>query len=175
MMDSISVEIAVESKRTWLENLETFIEYAPIGKKKILLGAASLEYVALAHKAGIDLVDDSWVERLSMEGRALIVSKESYNLENERIRVIDETTRLFDLTPIGKRSEGRGGEVSFVKPAEEWKFDLGLLDSKCGCWTCQRGHTRAYIHHLLCVNDMLSYVLLHHHNLWTVKSFTESL
>ncbi|KAJ3306345.1 Queuine tRNA-ribosyltransferase subunit qtrtd1 [Kappamyces sp. JEL0829] len=176
LLESVDPLKAEQIHSRWRDNLRCFVEHAPDSKPKILLGAASFSSVLEAISCGIDVVDDAWVEELSVEGRALFASLSPLDpVEgNPRIQQLDRCTRVFDLTPVGKRSEGRGGQVSFVRPVEEWKADVRVLDETCGCWTCQRGHTRAYIHHLLCVNDMLAYVLLHHHNLWVVHRFVDA-
>ncbi|KAI8924453.1 hypothetical protein BC831DRAFT_307002 [Entophlyctis helioformis] len=53
-----------------------------------------------------------------------------------------------------------------------WRSDLRPLSPHCGCWACkQQPHSRAYIHHLLTVDDMLASVLLMHHNIWQMNAF----
>jgi queuine tRNA-ribosyltransferase len=45
-----------------------------------------------------------------------------------------------------------------------WIQDTRPLDESCGCLVCRR-HTRAYIRHLYLAGEMLSSILLTHHNL----------
>ncbi|EPY26928.1 hypothetical protein STCU_06008 [Strigomonas culicis] len=46
----------------------------------------------------------------------------------------------------------------------EFTYDIGPLCRDCTCYTCKRHH-RAYIHHLLTVQEMNSSILLVIHNL----------
>lgn len=46
-----------------------------------------------------------------------------------------------------------------------FKEDFEPLDAKCGCPTCQK-YTRAYLHHLVAVKEILGATLLSIHNLW---------
>lgn len=46
----------------------------------------------------------------------------------------------------------------------EFTYDIGPLCHDCSCYTCKR-HNRAYIHHLLTVQEMNSGILLAIHNL----------
>ena len=57
----------------------------------------------------------------------------------------------------------------------EWKCFRGPVSSTCGCWTCLQGYSRAYIHHLLQVHEMLAQVLLYVHNLTQMGEFFKSV
>jgi len=46
----------------------------------------------------------------------------------------------------------------------QWANDMRPLDESCGCSVCRR-HTRAYLRHLHMSGEMLSSILLTHHNL----------
>ncbi len=54
------------------------------------------------------------------------------------------------------------GKVN-VKNAR-WAHDTRPLDESCGCSVCRR-HSRAYLRHLFMAGEMLSSILLTHHNL----------
>jgi tRNA-guanine family transglycosylase len=71
-----------------------------------------------------------------------------------------------------KKTENGYKEIvdDFSKERVEWKHDFEPIDKECQCWTCAR-HSRSYIHHLFYVNDMLSYVMLMHHNLHQMDKF----
>ena len=187
------------SRDAWTENLDTFCHHVEsINKPRFLIGASSFRDIALAISKGIDIVDDSWIEEESLKGRALFVdfttplsdfileSKEKHP-DNGRVKKMDSFTAYFDLMPTGKRATKKYGQQNnpsasgesitqvTVKPVDQWKLDVSILDSNCSCWTCTRPHTRAYIHHLLCVNDMLSYVMLQHHNLYQLQKFVAQI
>jgi queuine tRNA-ribosyltransferase len=46
----------------------------------------------------------------------------------------------------------------------QWARDTRPLDESCACAVCRR-HSRAYLRHLFMTGEMLSAVLLSHHNL----------
>lgn len=48
-----------------------------------------------------------------------------------------------------------------------FKSDIASLSKECNCYTCAR-HNRAYIHHLLTVQEMNSVILLSIHNLYSL-------
>jgi queuine tRNA-ribosyltransferase subunit QTRTD1 len=54
------------------------------------------------------------------------------------------------------------------------KMDMSPLVADCECYTCRK-HTRAYIHHLLAVREMLGKVLLMIHNLHHYTVFFQSI
>ncbi|KAH6561578.1 hypothetical protein BASA61_007267 [Batrachochytrium salamandrivorans] len=62
-----------------------------------------------------------------------------------------------------------------VVEISQWVSDSRPLSPQCGCWTCKRPHSRAYLHHLLCVNDMLAMVLLMHHNTYQLDMFVTQM
>ena len=47
----------------------------------------------------------------------------------------------------------------------QYRLDLSPLDEKCGCYTC-RNFTRAYLHHLHRINEILGARLNTIHNLY---------
>lgn len=69
-----------------------------------------------------------------------------------------------------------GGEVQINLNHDTFKLDIGPLSDVCDCYTCKR-HNRAYLHHLLSVQEMNSTILLSIHNLAvvvrTVRAFRE--
>ena len=172
-------------ERVWSENADTFLQHAPKDKPRFLLGLANFKSVVLAISKGFDVLDDSWIEKESMEGKALFVNfdgdEECENVKaNNRITIQGRGVYTFDLTPNGKRETKKYGSKSSgagsvtVTPVDDWKLDTAPLSKTCGCWTCTRPHSRAYIHHLLCVNDMLAYVMLQHHNLFQMHQLVNS-
>jgi tRNA-guanine family transglycosylase len=75
---------------------------------------------------------------------------------------------IIDLNPIGTRS-------TRITPKDEFKTSRDILQLGCGCKTCAAGHTKAYLHHLLCVNDMCAFVLLAQHNYFMFDGFIEQV
>ncbi|BDA42772.1 probable Queuine tRNA-ribosyltransferase accessory subunit 2 [Coccomyxa sp. Obi] len=63
----------------------------------------------------------------------------------------------------GTAEEWDSDDTTISLHSERFRRDTGPLSRGCPCHTCLR-HTRAYIHHLLNVNEMLAEVLLEIHN-----------
>ena len=55
------------------------------------------------------------------------------------------------------------GKVSIKN--KQYERDFGPLDPKCDCYTC-RNYSRAYLRHLFKANEILSSILLSHHNIY---------
>ncbi|KAL2915833.1 hypothetical protein HK105_204534 [Polyrhizophydium stewartii] len=71
---------------------------------------------------------------------------------------------------------GLGGAAGAAAAAASvWAEDMRAISPRCGCWTCARPHGRAYVHHLLAVDDMLALVLLHQHNAWQLARFVAAM
>ena len=66
--------------------------------------------------------------------------------------------------------------VSQIELAEESKFakDFKPIDAKCGCYTCQN-YSRAYLHHLFKVGELLALRLATIHNLRFYARLMEKL
>lgn len=56
----------------------------------------------------------------------------------------------------------------------EYKVDLRPIEEGCGCYAC-RNFTRAYVRHLLNVNEVLGIRLLTMHNLYRYMEFTKEI
>jgi queuine tRNA-ribosyltransferase subunit QTRTD1 len=174
---------------TWEQNIDAFIQHAPVEKPRFIIGVSNFKHIVMAISKGFDILDDSWIEKESLDGQALFVtfgnsiSKYIHQDEkNERVSKQGKLIYTFDLTPNGKRESKKyglkpGSESSSitVSPVDVWKTDTNPLSQSCKCWTCTRPHSRAYIHHLLCVNDMLAYVMLQHHNLHQLHQFVADI
>lgn len=93
------------------------------------------------------------------------------------------------LVPFINDASDGGIALSFTFPAPESipqsplgldtstperKTDTGPLVEGCGCYAC-RVHHRAYLHHLLSANEMLSWTLLQVHNHHVVSRFFDGV
>jgi queuine tRNA-ribosyltransferase len=56
------------------------------------------------------------------------------------------------------------GNGKLILKSARYKEDFHPIDDECGCYTCQH-FTRAYIRHLLSVNEMLGMTLCSIHSL----------
>ncbi|KAL9274924.1 Queuine tRNA-ribosyltransferase accessory subunit 2-like protein [Drosera capensis] len=112
-----------------------------ISREEVLQGVA----------AGIDLFDATYVYHLTLEGQALTFPVSSTH-ENGKEHISNNHLGDFggDLTKINLR-------------AMVYRKDVSPIVDGCSCYTC-RTHTRAYLHHLLNVHEMLAQILLEIHN-----------
>lgn len=93
------------------------------------------------------------------------------------------------LVPFINEASDSGIALSFTFPAPEsasqsplgldaWapdnRTDVGPLVQGCSCYSC-REHHRAYLHHLLSANEMLSWTLLQIHNHHVMSRFFEGV
>ncbi len=62
----------------------------------------------------------------------------------------------------------------FSIKAGEWKADTRPIDESCDCYTC-RNFSRAYVRHLLNVNEMLGPRLVTVHNIHTYMTFMQDM
>jgi tRNA-guanine transglycosylase len=58
------------------------------------------------------------------------------------------------------------GKVILTRP--EHREDAQPIQAGCGCYTCQTGFSRGYIHHLFAANELLAYTLTSLHNLYFI-------
>ena len=116
---------------------------------------APKQIVSAAIHLGIDLFDSSYVCHITDEGKALLFcDNTSIKAENfaETCQVIDFKTLKLDL-----------------------KSDFSVLDKNCPCYTCQKPFTRAYMCHLIAVDEILGQILLMIHNMTQMNLFFKGL
>lgn len=136
-------------------------------KSLICLGAQGFSSYLNCFKRGF-VIDDSWVDRLV--DASIVVS-------------VDFTEKLdkSDPSAVSKLADGKLCRTKFAEDCEyndmfmdlkskHHETDLTPLLEGCECFAC-RNHTRAYIHHLILVNDMLSFALIKEHNLHQLQKF----
>ena len=174
-------------------------------KPVIVLGVTRVQDCVSLIAQGVDLIDDSMVTSLSNSGIALFCSfARSVSLSYHKLDVAATSTGSkthfallhphvihADLNPTAtlkmrlahgsavnntlESSDGQQGLSHETNSNSVWRSDCLPLSPNCGCWTCKRPHSRAYIHHLLTVNDMLAYVLLMYHNSFQFQSFVDEI
>jgi tRNA-guanine family transglycosylase len=144
-------------EQSWNLNFKSFIENIPGDKLNLVFGIGSFKYILAAIQKNISVFDNSMVDIITSQGFAFFVDLDLLEgfgqLRNEAV---------LDLNKLVSTPEN-------VK-VSEWQVDLSPLSSTCECFTC-KNHTRAYVHHLVCVNDMLASVLLKEHNLYQFDKF----
>lgn len=122
-------------------------KHLPPNKPRFLSGLGSPLQILDAVEAGADIFDSWYIGALSIQGLAL----------------------HFPIQPqsagaVGAVARGSGEDyLKFSLLSIEYRTDRSPLLAGCRCFACQN-HSRAYIHHLLSVHEMLGAVLLETHN-----------
>ena len=148
-----------------LSVLQATIEMLPQGKPVIVHGFGHPYVVALLVQCGVNVFDSSYITKLSESNLALVYHIPDLSLCND-----------------GKNCSAIDDKPEFT---DNFKETISLGDSKfstsfspllegCECYTCKH-HTRAYIQHLVSVNEMLATTLLMLHNLHHHLKFFKSL
>lgn len=121
--------------------LESSLSHVPKHMVRVVLGCETLMDVIDGVACGGDVFDGVYADTVTSSGHALIVT-----------------------FPVGLNEA-----VSPVLDLRDGKYsqDMTPLSHSCPCSTCHR-HSKAYIHHILNVKEMLAGVLLMAHNLTTV-------
>jgi Queuine tRNA-ribosyltransferase len=171
--------------KQWKYRLAASLEPVDPTKPKYLSGCTSLEKMIIAIQQGVDLFENSWVDELTMAGKAIQLSwtsplSEKYSaLADSAVELHSDFQWTLDLThTVTEAVDPSGtteGKVLEMARCGVWRKDLGTLSANCRCWTCKRPYTRAYIHHLLNVKDMLAYILLHHHNIHQLEAWINAV
>jgi hypothetical protein len=177
-----SKEIAADKSWSvdWDDRLKNTLQSLPVQKPKFLIGCYSLQKLIRSIQFGVDLFENSWIEKLTLSGKAILISFETaldsdlLKLANFGVQRLSKYELVMDMND--KSEFGETGNLGLgMKRNGIWRLDFEPLSMNCTCWTCKRPHSRAYINHLLIVNDMLAYVLLHNHNLHQLEMFMEDV
>ncbi|MBP7768724.1 tRNA guanosine(34) transglycosylase Tgt [Candidatus Woesebacteria bacterium] len=70
-------------------------------------------------------------------------------------------------------SEYKNGRLNIGRA--EFAQDNSSIQSNCGCYTCQSGYTRAYLHHLYKTTELSYYRLASIHNLYVMVQIASDL
>jgi len=66
-----------------------------------------------------------------------------------------------------------GGTRSARDP--DWRDDPAPVDQDCACYTCRRGFSRGYLHHLFACDELLGYTLATLHNVHTAVRLMQDI
>ncbi|KEG12941.1 putative queuine tRNA-ribosyltransferase [Trypanosoma grayi] len=110
-------------------------------KRTVMSTAASVAGVLMCLKAGVTFIECALPWMLAEKGICL----------------------TFDMVPASAETPSHH-ESQIDLNDYDFAVDIQPLAKECSCYTCTR-HTRAYIHHLLTVQEMNSKILLAIHNL----------
>lgn len=139
------------------EIVSTIVRALPSSKPRILAASSAFsgapDEVLRGIAAGVDLFEVQYPHQLTLLGQASV-------FEFDQI----ETEPASDALPVTK--------LHLRDP--KYAHDASPLLRGCTCFTCTN-HTRAYLHHLLDVHEMLAPVLLDLHNLHHYTRFLETV
>jgi len=132
-------------------------------KPRFYFGSASPSLVFNLVSEGVDMFDSSYPCMVTERDSAL-------TFPNSR-KLSNTTTASLEALESSPHPEVCM-EENLLCTSNRLRFEP--LVASCTCYTC-RNFTRAYIHHLLMVNEMLGKVLLQLHNLHHYRLFFTSL
>ncbi|XP_010534982.1 PREDICTED: queuine tRNA-ribosyltransferase accessory subunit 2-like isoform X3 [Tarenaya hassleriana] len=133
-------------------------ECLPDEKPRLVSGLGTPEEILEGVAAGVDLFNSAYIYDLTLRGFALIFPAESIKAD---------LAKFVSVGSGGDRTKINLRETGFRK-------DITALVENCRCYTCCN-HTKAYIHHLLNVKELLAHILLEIHNTHHYLGFFASI
>ncbi len=133
-----------ESKKEMRDVLAWVVPILPVAKPRHLLGVGEIDDIFALVEAGIDTFDCVMPTRLARMGHILIKN-------SELKRKLTKNQTSFDILK------------------SEFADDSKPLNKDCTCYTCCH-FSRAYLHHLFKVKELLAYRLATIHNLYFVEN-----
>lgn len=130
-----------ESKEEMKKVLEWVVPYLPDDKPRHLLGVGEIDDIFTLVAHGMDTFDCVQPTRLGRMGRIFTNPTNTTNTTNP-------TNRMY--------------EIDITK--KEFEQDTKPIDSDCTCYSCTH-FSRAYLHHLFRVRELLAYRLATVHNI----------
>jgi len=154
-----------EEKRT--DIIDATLSFLPSALPRVLSNSSTLggnpADVLRAVSQGIDLFEVSYPYTLTLMGQAAVWGFEE----------MDEQGNI--KWAGGEKGNSVGSSSSKLILSDPiYARDARPILEGCQCFTC-RNHTRAYIHHLINVHEMLAPVLLDLHNLHHYSRFMSSI
>ena len=134
-----------ESKKEMEQVLEWTVPYLPDDKPRHLLGVGEIDDIFVAVENGMDTFDCVQPTRLARMG---VLFNIQYPISNTQWHI--------DITK------------------KEFAEDMGSIFEGCSCYTCQN-FSRAYLHHLFRVRELLGYRLATIHNIYFVNQLVGSI
>ncbi len=127
-----------EPREEMYETLDWVIPELPENKPRYLMGVGYPQEIVQAVKRGVDMFDCVIPTREARHGRLYVWEKDDINEKD------------FYSTISIKKSE--------------FKTDFNPIDKNCDCYTC-RNYSRAYLNHLMRINEILYMRLASLHNI----------
>jgi queuine tRNA-ribosyltransferase subunit QTRTD1 len=140
------------------------VSLLPVDKPRFYFGAANPAMVFNLIKEGVDIFDSSYPCLVTERDSALVFPNDWKGDINDK------------LTPpeVAESSPPPEGSMTQSLACSSNRLAFSPLVPSCSCYTC-RNFTKAYIHHLVMVKEMLGRVLLQLHNLHHYRTFFTSI
>lgn len=139
-----------ESKQEMKNVLDWVIPFLAKAKPRHLLGVGEIDDIFMLIESGMDTFDCTQPTRLARGG---------YLYSQKSIRQLADKSQKTYLIDIN---------------GKEFTEDTGPIDEMCHCYTCTT-YSRAYIHHLFKVRELLAYRLATIHNLTFIHSLVSDI
>ena len=160
LLDGFHLNGEMAENLCWPEVKEAFLETVqllPAEKPRFYFGAATPDIVFDLLSAGVDVFDNSY-PNIVTERESALVFPNSF-----------KPNAIYDKNcPVTK------SKFELSMRDEIFRLDMSSLVDGCECYTC-RNFSRAYVHHLVGVKEMLGKVLLSLHNIHHYATFFNSL
>ena len=140
-----------ESKEEMVRVLDWTVPLLPDDKPRHLLGVGEIDDIFALVERGIDTFDCVQPTRLARAGYVLIGNNPIIKLSNN---------------PINKY------KIDITKAI--YADDIRPIDAQCTCYTCQN-FSRAYLHHLFHVKELLGYRLATIHNVHFISTLMSDI
>jgi len=147
-----------ESKEEMRNVLKWVSPLLPACKPHHLLGVGEIDDIFTLVEHGIDTFDCVQPTRLARMGRVYC----HRDPERSRGRSDLYNRDCFVLPQSGTPRNDKQYEIDILK--SEFASDMKPIEKRCGCYTCKH-FTRAYLHHLFKVRELLGYRLATIHNI----------
>ena len=138
------------------------------GLRVAVLNCGSLRDLAECVLQGVELVGTDLCWKFAKEGKGIEFTFQGGDGIGRR----GGGGKRAKLSEVEGLKEGKVNVLDFK--GGEYTLDTGPMAAGCKCWACKK-HTRAYVHHLLKVSELLGQILLFIHNLWAVLDATEQI
>lgn len=129
----------------------------PEDKPRYLMGLGKPEEIVYAVSFGVDMFDCVIPSREARHG-----SVYTWQTKDKKEALIKYFQELLETRKEAKLPKEKFYANVKIK-REEYRDDMRPIDEHCSCFTCQN-YSRAYIRHLMTVNESVAYELLTIHN-----------
>lgn len=159
--------------------LSATLPHLPEAAPRLACSLGTPDAVLDAVAQGVDLFDTGYVAQCVDNGYALVFPVDAADAKAQAAAAAAAAAADGPSTSgsaadadgddaANAMGAGDGRKLNLRSPA--FRLDKRPLLPGCGCYACQH-HSRAYIHHLLAVEEMLGEVLLEAHNAWHYGHF----